>query len=263
MLDETIHRRFPSLARRAAKWHLKPTTYEGGLCWEGGPIEMIRLGRANRRAGYRYDQYLKAWQDVCGPDAIYQEYAMFSNYEGDAWPWMAIQYCSEGLKGTPSYDGMVRNSHPAGDVDLDGKVTYADFKILAANFGGDGIKDRRWWSQGDFNNDQVVGLDDLKLLLMNTNLAAWTAAQRQELDAFLAAHPGPYVLGPDPQDPPGDLESSDLEEPREGDQYSRRRGFRRNTFRLCARDAAPSRQRRRLDLSHRPLRAEQGLPGDR
>ncbi|MGA2618932.1 MAG: LamG-like jellyroll fold domain-containing protein [Thermoguttaceae bacterium] len=197
--EEVTRRIVPGIARRAARWGLRPTTYEGGLCWEGGPIDMIRKGRADRRAGYRYDRYLQAWQAACGPDAIYQEYALFSNYEGDSWPWLAIQYCGEGLKGTPSYDGLMRNSHPAGDCDLDGKVTYADFKILAANFGGDGEKDRRWWSQGDFNNDQVVGLDDLKLLIMNTDPKAWTPAQWQELEAFLAAHPGPYVLGPDPK----------------------------------------------------------------
>ncbi|MGA2621241.1 MAG: NPCBM/NEW2 domain-containing protein [Thermoguttaceae bacterium] len=132
------------------------------------------------------------------------EYAMriCNDLNADIWiniPCTADNDYGAALKGSVCHDALMRNSHPAGDCNLDGKVTYADFKILAANFGGDGEKDKRWWSQGDFNNDQVVGLDDLKLLLMNTDLNAWTTAQRQELNAFLAAHPGPYVLGPDPK----------------------------------------------------------------
>jgi hypothetical protein len=189
----------PEMARRAAKWKLGVTTYEGGLGWEGGTEAVHRKGKNSRRMGLLYDTYLQAWQAACGPSAIYQEYTFCSGYPGDGWPFHVLQYCGEALKGSVCYDALMRNSHAAGDCNLDGKVTYADFKILAANFGGDGEKDKRWWSQGDFNNDQVVGLDDLKLLLMNTDLNAWTAAQRQELKAFLAAHPGPYVLGPDPK----------------------------------------------------------------
>jgi len=197
--DRTINHVIPEMARRAAKWKLGVTTYEGGFHWEGGPMDMIRQGRANRRTGMLYDQYLQAWQAAAGPNAIYQEYSMFSNYEGDAWPFLAIQYCGPGMKGSITYDALVRNSHPAGDADLDGSVTYEDLKILAANFGGDGEKDRRWWSQGDFNNDQVVGLDDLKLLLTNTDSSKWTPEQQKDLKTILDAHPGPYVLGPDPK----------------------------------------------------------------
>ena len=93
---------------------------------------MIRQGRANRRTGLPYDRYLKAWQAATGPNAIYQEYSMFSNYEGDAWPFLAIQSC----------------------------------------------------------NDQVVGRDDLALLLMNTDSTKWTPEERGDHHGQAVRAPG-------------------------------------------------------------------------
>ena len=128
--------------------------------------------------------------------------------------------------------------------------TFADFQILAANFGGDGEKDKRWWSQGDFNNDQVVGLDDLKLLLANGKWETWPRAQQEQVKAFLAAHPGPYVLGPDPLTHQGTwtLATRQNNQPKI-DQDSRPRGFRRNARRIHADHQTAARQ---VDVGYYP-----------
>ena len=104
----------PAMARRAAKWKLEPTTYEGGLAWEGGPAEMIWLGHHNRR-GFRYDHYLEGLAGACGPNAVYQEYTFWIGRHLALVGRSRAQYCGEGLKGSASYDGLIRNSHPAGE----------------------------------------------------------------------------------------------------------------------------------------------------
>ena len=59
---------------------------------------------------------------------------------------------------------------PAGDANLDGKVTAADTAIVEAHMG----QTKAWWENGDFNHDGVVNAQDLALL--EANLPATTAA---------------------------------------------------------------------------------------
>jgi hypothetical protein len=47
-----------------------------------------------------------------------------------------------------------------GDLNLDGKVNFADFLILSDNFG----KDRQRWATGDLNGDGSTGMEDFLLL---------------------------------------------------------------------------------------------------
>ena len=50
-----------------------------------------------------------------------------------------------------------------GDANGDGKVSFADYLILEANFGKTGMS----WVQGDFNNDGKVSFADYLLLEQN------------------------------------------------------------------------------------------------
>ena len=52
----------------------------------------------------------------------------------------------------------------AGDVNLDYRVDFSDFAIVAANFGLEG-----GWSSGDFDDDNKVGFTDFLLLAHNWN----------------------------------------------------------------------------------------------
>ena len=47
-------------------------------------------------------------------------------------------------------------------------MNLADFNRLAANFGTSG----KFWAQGDFNYDKLVGLDDFNLLAANFGVSA-------------------------------------------------------------------------------------------
>jgi hypothetical protein len=48
-----------------------------------------------------------------------------------------------------------------GDTNFNNRIDFKDFVALAANFGKTGVKN---WSQGDFNFDDTVDVDDLELL---------------------------------------------------------------------------------------------------
>ena len=75
--------------------------------------------------------------------------------------------------GSQRYDGLISTILPAGDANLDGTVDYADFQILAANYGATNT----YWEQGDFNDDGMVNWQDLTLLRQNLNPAGFTDSQ--------------------------------------------------------------------------------------
>ena len=68
----------------------------------------------------------------------------------------------------------------AGDADLDGAVTIADFAVLRANFGGDAA----YFTTGDFDGDGGVTIADFALLRANFGGSVGEAAG---LDAWAAA----------------------------------------------------------------------------
>ena len=75
----------------------------------------------------------------------------------------------------------------AGDANLDGSVTIADFAVLRANFGGDGF-----FTTGDFDLDGAVTIADFALLRANFG---GSVAQAAEMDAWAAAVPEPAGVG--------------------------------------------------------------------
>src|SRR6478609_7192829 len=62
--------------------------------------------------------------------------------------------------GSPKWDGAMSSILPAGDVDLDGRVTAADLAIVRANMGSTNA----WWRNGDLNHDGVVNQADVDIL---------------------------------------------------------------------------------------------------
>ena len=60
---------------------------------------------------------------------------------------------------------------PPGDVDLTGKVGFADFLVLSQHFGEPG-----GWAQGDFNGDSTVDFADFLTLSANFKSSARAVA---------------------------------------------------------------------------------------
>ncbi|APW60403.1 NPCBM/NEW2 domain-containing protein [Paludisphaera borealis] len=117
-----------------------------------------------------YKRYISVWQKAGGRTMD------FYTYSGDFW----------GLKsrvtspGSQRWDAVVSTLVPGGDANLDGKVDFADFQILAANYNLAG----RWWEQGDFNHDNKVDRADLDVLLAHINAGALTADQAAQIVTF-------------------------------------------------------------------------------
>ena len=72
--------------------------------------------------------------------------------------------------GSEKWDAVMSSILPAGDANLDGKVTSADIAIVEAHMGDTNA----WWEDGDFNHDGVVNAQDLALA--EANLPATAAA---------------------------------------------------------------------------------------
>ena len=78
----------------------------------------------------------------------------------------------------------------AGDANVDGKVDFADFVLVARNYG----KTNAIWSDGDFNNDGSVGFDDLVIVARNYGKSASLAATAAAM--FSASLVGAGSSGP-------------------------------------------------------------------
>jgi hypothetical protein len=107
----------------------------------------------------------------------------------------------------PSYGGQAVGTNDlligytyAGDANMDGGVTFADFSLLQNNFGQSG----KLWEDGDFNYDGTVNFADFSLLQNNFGqsqspnslVASLTPEQAQVIAAFAAENaPEPTTLG--------------------------------------------------------------------
>ena len=97
-----------------------------------------------------YKRLIDTWDRIVGG------HISLNNVNSDYWGLLN----SASDPGGPKWDGAMSSILPAGDADLDGKVTAADLAIVQANMG----KANAWWRQGDFNHDRVVNQADLDIL---------------------------------------------------------------------------------------------------
>lgn len=75
--------------------------------------------------------------------------------------------------GTPGDDYSFQFTYTAGDVNLDGAVSFADLLILAENFGQTGT-----FTQGDLNHDGIVNFADLLILAQGYGKGSASPAAR-------------------------------------------------------------------------------------
>ena len=94
--------------------------------------------------------------------------------------------------GSQKYDALLSMILPAGDANLDGRVDYADFQTVEANYGTTGD----YWEQGDFNGDGTVSWQDLNILRQNLDPDGFTLGQfaQQALFGQLSTVDAPTAL---------------------------------------------------------------------
>ena len=195
----------------AQQYGLQVAAYEGGDSIYGnlnaGGRNLAWDAEHATRFGYLYDQYLRGWRQNAA-DGPFCQYTVIENDGttkiGDDPTKYGIYFgaLDQGNElGSVKYDALCRAGRLAGDCACAGKVTFQDFLTLQANFHmttptaaahwWQSSDAPQWWSQGDFNNDQVVDMADFWLLYQNLSRAD---QQRPEVQDFIAAHPNPVIL---------------------------------------------------------------------
>ena len=100
---------------------------------------------------------------------------------GDAAHALGLGDSADGIVAGLSADTILIRWTRSGDVNLDGKVGFADLIAVARNYGKTGLN----WDQGDVNYDGAVGFDDLIAVARNYGASAAV----QSASAMLAAAP--------------------------------------------------------------------------
>jgi hypothetical protein len=164
-------------ARLARDNGLTLVAYEGGNHFTftnnaNGPLklQMQHLPRMARS----YQLLLDTWGENGG--TLFNQFGHISPYSKFG-SWGLLESMND--PGSVKWDFFMSKVLPKGDANLDGRVTFADFEILKANFGQSG----KWWEQGDFNADNKVDVEDLKL--MKENLRDISAAEAAQVERLL------------------------------------------------------------------------------
>ena len=164
----------------AQQWGLPLVTYEGGqslTSFSNLNYSVIQKAMSDPRMYQVYVAMLNDWNEYVGPSSLFMQYT-FTYVDNDYGFWGLLQYASD--IGSQKYDAMLSELLTAGDANKDGVVDYADFQILAADYGMTGA----WWEQGDFNDDGVVNWADLNILRTNLDPAATTLQQFAQIATF-------------------------------------------------------------------------------
>jgi hypothetical protein len=157
--------------KESQKWGMNLVAYESGqhVVGNGTLNDTIKQAANNNPRMYTlYHHMYETWKQSGGG-----LYNCFSHIGGG---WGLLDDIR--LPGSPKWDAVMDLLLPKGDATLDGHVTWDDFQKLKANW----HQSHRYWSQGDFNGDNIVDEKDLDLMLPNlTNL---TDDQRKEVEAL-------------------------------------------------------------------------------
>src|SRR5262249_44799350 len=137
--------------------------YEGGewvVAKDNLNITIKDQAQADPRMYDLYRKMIQYWDQYVGNDNLFMQYTL-NGLNGNYGYWALLQSTSE--VGSQRYDALASMILPAGDITLDGKVDYADFQVLAANFD----MNSAWRAQGDLNHDGAVNAADLTILRAN------------------------------------------------------------------------------------------------
>ena len=122
---------------------------------------------------------VSAWEarwtfsSINGFTPAYGDIFAIANWDGTrsgTWDYLG-QLVNSSVVVMPRYgsNGLELVTTGPGDANLDGRVTFADFQILQANFNGSG-----GWEAGDFNLDGQITFGDFEILQPNFNTVYFT-----------------------------------------------------------------------------------------
>jgi hypothetical protein len=146
----------------AAKYYgVTLVAYEGGvhLTATNGVNEALKLKmQSDPRIVQTYRHLLDIWQKNGG--GLFTQFGHIGPYTKFGY-WGLLENMEQ--KGSVKWDFFMSILLPPGDANLDGRVDFADFQVLQNHAGQSG----KWWEEGDFNGDNSVDAEDLKILRAN------------------------------------------------------------------------------------------------
>jgi len=164
----------------AQAYNIPLVAYEGGesmYAFNNLNYAVKEESMADPRMHELYDNMMTYWYKYAGPNNLFMPYEL-SGQDSQFGSWGLLQEVSD--SGSQKFDALIAQLLPAGDANLDGTVDYADFQILAADYG----MTNAWWEQGDFNDNGVVNWADLNILRTNLDPASVTLNQFAQMALF-------------------------------------------------------------------------------
>src|SRR5262249_43683237 len=145
--QDVISQYIPSIQSNAAvaqSFGIELTTYEGGQSMYSPNDLNYAVKEQSMYDPRMYQLYVTMmdyWYQYAGANNLFMLYD-FSDVDSDSGFWGLLQQV--GQPGSQKWDAIISQLLPAGDANLDGVVNYADFQILAANYG----IANTYWDQG-------------------------------------------------------------------------------------------------------------------
>ncbi len=165
----------------ASSFGLPLLAYEGGTDLSPGSKNVnaqVKLeAQSDPRMYQVFTTMMNDWNTYVGSKNLFVQYTLASPYTDDQF-YGALQYVND--PGSEKYDALVSETELPGDANFDGIVNFADFQILAQNYG----LSNTWWQQGDFNGQGVTNWSDLNLLRTNLDPTSMTLAQFAQVALF-------------------------------------------------------------------------------
>jgi len=177
----------------AQSYNVSLVAYEGGESMYAPSFLNYTLKEeslADPRMNELYINMMNAWYKYAGSNNLFMAY-LLSSPDSQFGSWGLLQKVTD--SGSQKLDALLSQILPAGDANLDGTVDYADFQILAADYG----MTNTWWEQGNFNDHGIVNWADLNLLRSNLDPAAVTLSQFAQIALF--GQPSTISAGQSPE----------------------------------------------------------------
>lgn len=162
----------------ADQYGLKLYGYEAGQHLQRYQVTsptLFQTAMDDARMGTIIPRMHQIWREAGGDLIVYFTLSGVSTGTSD---WGLLKSLS--LPGSFKWDAMMNLLVGPGDANLDGRVDYNDFLRISANYG----QTNRFFEQGDFDGDRVVGATDLRAWWEKLNDSLLTANQLTEVNNF-------------------------------------------------------------------------------
>ncbi len=162
----------------ADQYGLKLYAYEAGQHLQRYQVTsptLFQTAMDDPRMGELIPRMHQIWREAGGDLIVYFTLSGVSTGTSD---WGLLKTLSQ--PGSYKWDAMMNLLVGPGDANLDGRVDFDDFQRIVSNYG----QTNRFFEQGDFDGDRLVGATDLRMWWEKLNDSLMTPIQYGEVNTF-------------------------------------------------------------------------------